>query len=175
MSLFQKCPTVTSSMGRLFDAISSIINIRQEVNYEGQAAIELEAAVIHQGIKPYPVEFILPGEANKPVLIDPSPLIQGVVEDYRNGIAKSVIACKFHHSIKEIILDIAHRLRKQNGLRDIVLSGGVWQNIYLLNITQTALEQEGFKVITHHLVPANDGGISLGQAAIAYHRLWKSS
>ncbi len=170
LALFQQGSTNTSSIGRLFDAVASIIGIRQEVNYEGQAAIELEAKTEKQEFPPYPFEFREPDEHTRSIRINPCPLIHAIVDDFRNGFSKNIIASRFHHTVKEIVLQTSRLALSHDKPFDIVLSGGVWQNMYLLQITREALEQAGFSVKIHHVVPANDGGISLGQIAVATHK-----
>jgi hydrogenase maturation protein HypF len=97
-------------------------------------------------------------------------LIHAIVEDCRNGTSKNIIASRFHHTVKEIVVQTSRLVLSHDQSVDIVLSGGVWQNMYLLQITHEALEQAGFSVKIHHVVPANDGGISLGQVAVATHK-----
>jgi hydrogenase maturation protein HypF len=149
----------TSSSGRLFDAVSSLAGVRQEINYEAQAAIELETVVEKdvEGI----YEFGL-GEA-----IDPAPLIHAVVADVKSGVPRGVIAARFHNGVAAMIRDVCVHLREESGLNEVVLSGGVFQNVALLERVLPLLRTSGFTVYTHHLVPPNDGGLSLGQAVIA--------
>ncbi len=149
----------TSSSGRLFDAISSLAGVRQEINYEAQAAIELETLVDADVRAAY--EFSL-GEA-----IDSAPVIRAVVADVTSGVPPSVIAAKFHNGVAAMIRDVCVRLRDETGLSEVVLSGGVFQNVALLERVLPLLRASGFTVYTHHLVPPNDGGLSLGQAVIA--------
>jgi len=154
----------TSSMGRLFDAVASLAGVRQEVNYEAQAAIELEAAVD-------PDEEAAYTFAVGPGLIDPAPVIRAVVHDLRQGLPASRIAGRFHHGVADMVLRVCERLRAGASLNQVALSGGVWQNMTLLQRTADRLRQAGFEVLLHRQVPANDGGLALGQAAVAAWRL----
>jgi hydrogenase maturation protein HypF len=149
----------TSSSGRLFDAVSSLAGVRQEINYEAQAAIELEALVEEDVKEAY--EFAVE-EA-----IDSAPLIRAVVSDVKSGVPSGFIAAKFHNGMAAMIRDVCVRLREESDLNEVVLSGGVFQNVALLERVLPLLRVSGFTVYTHHLVPPNDGGLSLGQAMIA--------
>lgn len=153
----------TSSMGRLFDAAAAIAGVRQEVNYEAQAAIEFEALV--DGREPgfYPHER--QGDE-----IDPSPLLLALVADRRAGVRLPVIAARFHAGVARMVLDTCTWLRSETGLRGVALSGGVWQNMFLLTLAVGLLQENGFVVYLHRQAPANDGGIALGQAAVAAFR-----
>ncbi len=150
----------TSSMGRLFDAVASIIGLRQDVNYEGQAAIELEAVADPAETGAYTFEL----EQDS---ILPHAVIRAMVEDYRVGVHRPIIAARFHNGVANLIRDKCIRLRQQHGLNQVALSGGVFQNVTLLGKTLSLLRSAGFEVFTHRLVPPNDGGIALGQAVIA--------
>jgi len=150
-------------MGRLFDAVSALIGVRQRINYEAQAAIELEANVAADEESAY--AFALrDGE------VDPSPVIQAIVTDLRAGVPKERIAACFHLAVADMVNDVCRLLCKEEGFSDVVLSGGVWQNQVLLKHTLRLLRQSGVSVYFHRRVPTNDGGIALGQAAIAAHR-----
>ncbi|MBS3784875.1 MAG: carbamoyltransferase HypF, partial [Anaerolineae bacterium] len=149
----------TSSSGRLFDAVASLAGVRQVINYEAQAAIEFETLVDDEVEEGY--EFSL-GEA-----IDPAPVIRAVVADVRSGMPSGVIAAKFHNGMAHMIHDVCVHLREETGLNEVALSGGVFQNVALLERVLPLLRTSGFTVYTHHLVPPNDGGLSLGQAVIA--------
>jgi hydrogenase maturation protein HypF len=159
----------TSSMGRLFDAVSSILSIRDEVHYEGQAAVELEMMAEHRLKEEYPFQ-ILDGEG--PMVIDPAGIFRGVVNDLIEGVSRSRISGKFHFTIASLILKTCEMIRSKEGLNRVVLSGGVFQNVLLLSLVTESLRKSRFEVYTHHLVPTNDGGISLGQAVIAHMRLF---
>jgi hydrogenase maturation protein HypF len=158
----------TSSMGRLFDAVSSLIGIRQEANYEAQAAIEFEAFADPDENAYYQFELFSDKDSNS-IIIDPSLLFKQIISDVSNHLPIPFISAKFHSGISEMVREVCLRLKYQYGITDVVLSGGVWQNMLLLHKSCSHLLQEGFKVWTHSRVPANDGGISLGQAAIAGH------
>lgn len=160
---------LTSSMGRLFDAVAALAGVRQSVNYEAQAAIELEALVDPQEHGSYPFESA-PTPAGV-LAIDPLPLIRDVLSDRRAGVQTALIAARFHNSLAWLVVEICHALRAQSGAKEVVLSGGVWQNLTLLGKTLAGLQAEGFTVYIHRQVPANDGGLALGQAAVAIHRM----
>ena len=153
----------TSSAGRLFDAVSSIAGLRQEITYEGQAAIELEmkAAAGITGVYPYELE------SGSPITIDTRTIIRAIARDTMKGAGIEQIAAMFHNTVSQMILDVALRVRTTDRLNKVCLSGGTFQNMYLLDRTVRALSKADFEVFTHSTIPANDGGISLGQAVIA--------
>jgi hydrogenase maturation protein HypF len=154
----------TSSMGRLFDAVSSLADVRQRINYEAQAAIELEAAVDPDEESAYAFEL-------REAEIDPLPVIQAIVADVRAGVQKGRIAARFHLAVAQMVDHVCRLLQEREGIGAVVLSGGVWQNQVLLSHTMRLLDQSGLQVYLHRRVPTNDGGIALGQAAIAAHHL----
>ena len=154
---------LTSSMGRLFDAVASIAGLRQSVSYEAQAAIELETQVDSGEIDAYPIHVDEGG------VIDPRPAIRSLWLDRKRGIAPPALAALFHNGVSQMVLVVCNNIRRQEGISRVVLSGGVWQNMSLLRSTVPALEKAGFEVLIHRQVPANDGGIALGQAAVAHH------
>ncbi len=158
---------LTSSMGRLFDAVSALTGLRDRVNYEGQAAIELEMLVEDKEKGSYPFEI---SSQEKIILIDPKAIIASVVSDLINHERKEVIAARFHNTIARVILQTCKKIREKQSLNEVALSGGVFQNVYLLEKTCDLLTKTEFSVYTHHQVPPNDGGISLGQAVIAHTR-----
>ena len=160
----------TSSMGRLFDAISSLLSLRDEVHYEGQAAIELEMIADHEVREVYSFHI---QKDECPMAIDPVEIIRGVVSDLTKGISPSKISGKFHRTIACLIIETCEVNRSKEGLNRVVLSGGVFQNIFILSLVTKELKRSGFEVYTHHLVPANDGGISLGQAVVCQMRLFQ--
>ena len=160
----------TSSMGRLFDAISSLLSIRDEVHYEGQAAIELEMIADHGVKEEYPFHIYKDG---KPMVVDPTEMVRGIVHDLIDGAPTSEISGKFHQTISRIVVETCETIRSDEKLNRVVLSGGVFQNIFLLSLVTQGLKRSGFDVYTHHRVPTNDGGISLGQAVIAHMRLFQ--
>ena len=158
---------LTSSMGRLFDAVSGMLGLRETVNYEGQAAIELEAiASRSHSVQGY--EFEIDMSAG---VIKAEALIRRAVEDLLDGVPPPVISAKFHLGVAHLIATLARHTRVERRLNRVVLSGGVFQNTFLLENVCRLLKVEGFEVYTHSRVPTNDGGISFGQAAIANARL----
>jgi hydrogenase maturation protein HypF len=162
---------ITSSMGRLFDAVSALIGVRQKVNYEAQAAVELEALVDPQEDSTYPFEYksIQSDEATS-LNIDPTPVLEAIVADLHYSVSQPAIAARFHNGIAQMVLEVCRVIRSQSSIHVVALSGGVWQNMTLLDKTVRLLKNAGFDILTHQKVPANDGGLSLGQAAIAIHR-----
>ena len=153
----------TSSMGRLFDAVSALAGVRQVVAYEAQAAIELEGLsrnVDHIG-SPYAFDV----DADRlPALIDPGPVLSAIVDDLGAGASTGVIGARFHRAVADLVVDLAGL--EDTGGQPIALSGGVFQNALLLRLTLNGLRAKGFEVITHRHVPPNDGGIALGQLLI---------
>lgn len=159
---------LTSSMGRLFDAVAALIGIRQQVTYEAQAAIELETLVDPNETAAYHTGFeIDPASSQLPHQIDIRPLLNGILSDLNNNTPIPQISARFHNSIAQMVLIIAAAMRSTYNLNHVVLSGGVWQNLVLLRRVVILLLREGFNVVLHHQVPANDGGLALGQAVIA--------
>jgi len=155
---------LTSSCGRLFDAISSLIGIRDEISYEGQAAMELESFCT-SGIKDR-YKFSIYKEGEK-FIIDPQEIFINIIEDLKRGIGKDIIAVKFHNTVAEFTVNLCGKIREDTGINKIALSGGVFQNKYLTEKVLYLLEDKGFKVFIQRKVPTNDGGISLGQAVVA--------
>jgi hydrogenase maturation protein HypF len=159
----------TSSSGRLFDAVSALAGVRQEINYEAQAAIELEDLVEPGETDAYTFELVFPAthDTEQAMQIDPAPVLRESVRDARAGIPPKAIAAKFHNGLAVMIRDICVQLREDSGLNEVALSGGVFQNVTLLERVLPQLREAGFTVYSHRLVPPNDGGLSLGQAMIA--------
>jgi len=159
----------TSSIGRLFDAVSALAGVCQEINYEAQAAIELENLAQPDETAVYPFDLASPQSPipNLQSLIDPAPCIRAVVADVQAGVPSGVIAAKFHNGLATMIHDVCLRLREETGLDEVTLSGGVFQNVTLLGKATPLLREAGFTVYTHHLAPPNDACISLGQAVVA--------
>ena len=153
----------TSSLGRLFDGVASILGIRHYVHYEGQAAMELEMISGEETTQIYEYEWTV-GDMN---IIDPAPIIRGIVRDMGKGVQTSVISTRFHGTLIRMFSDLCEVVRIDTGLNRVALSGGVFQNEIMLTGLIRGLEQRNFQVFTHHLVPPNDGGLSLGQAMIA--------
>ncbi len=155
---------LTSSAGRLFDAVAAILGVRDSINYEGQAAIELEQRADRTERGSYPAVVT---EVGSTIQLHGAELVRCVVDDLRAGVAPEVIATRFHHGVADAIVRVCSMLRETTGVSAAALSGGVFQNILLLERTVAGLEQAGFRVLTHSRVPPNDAGISLGQVAVA--------
>ena len=155
---------LTSSAGRLFDGVSALLGIRRNISYEGQAAIELEmlAEEGYTGRYNYELE-----NQNSKIIINPAKIFQGIINDLNQKVKTSVISAKFHNTIAEIICEVVLKIASEYGLKRVVLSGGVFQNMVLLKTAVDKLHEMNFEVYTHNRVPPNDGGISLGQAVIA--------
>ena len=167
----------TSSMGRLFDAVASLIGLRQQMRHEGQAAMELEFAL--DGIETdegYPLPIAARGDArpttapnsalrtpHPALILDWAPMIEAILSDVQNSIAIGRISAKFHNALAEAVVAVA----KRAGERRVVLSGGCFQNRYLTERTVRRLQAEGFQPYWHQRVPPNDGGIALGQIVAA--------
>ncbi len=159
----QKIQTVfTSSLGRVFDAVSCLLGIRRQVSYEGQAAMELEACA-RASSKALPYDILMDRE----IILDFYPAIRRLVEDRIRGRRVSDLAGAFHATLVQSFVKVAQEIRDATGLNRVVLSGGCFQNRLLLYGCITELDLKGFDVYTHHLVPTNDGGISLGQVLVA--------
>lgn len=158
---------VTTSVGRLFDAVSALAGICQKVSFEGQAAMALEFAFDPSCTDSYPVVF---EERDGVLVLDWRPIVEGVVEDWRRGRDRGIISARFHNALVESIIQVALRV----GNEKVALTGGCFQNRILTEKTAMRLEQEGFQVLLHSQVPPNDGGISLGQVVVAACRLKES-
>ena len=159
---------LASSMGRLFDAVSAMIGVRGEIDYEGQAAVELEMTAYNSCDKVsdegYPYSII---ESEGVNIIQLTELFSAIVEDLYQGVPKATISAKFHNTVVQIIRETCQLIANKTGIKQVALSGGVFQNRLLLRKAVPLLEADGFSVLTHKQVPCNDGGISLGQAVIA--------
>jgi hydrogenase maturation protein HypF len=155
---------LTSSLGRLFDGIAALVGLRQRVKYEGQAAMELEMAIEENGESFYPYEIRDDGPH---WIFTHEPIIKGVVKDLKRGLSQGRISAKFHHTLLHMLSEICLRVREKWGLNRVALSGGVFQNAFLMEGLSRTLHDQDFRVISHSKVPTNDGGISLGQAVIA--------
>jgi len=174
---------LTSSMGRLFDALSALLGVCAEATYEAQAAIELE--MLAQGgdldAPPYPFALEVADGVEGWGQVEPlvartlelrlAPLFGQVLDNLDSGVAASQIAARFHLTVAQMIAEVCADLRSQTGLERVVLSGGCFQNRLLLSLALARLEAKGFQVITHSQVPCNDGGIALGQAVVAHYSL----
>ena len=158
----------TSSAGRLFDCVSVLLNWRERTNYEGQPAVELEFLADENIKGKYDFEITKEQDI---FIVHPDLIISGVVKDLMKKEKKSKIAVKFHNTVAQIINEVCSKLRKEHSLNSVCLSGGVFQNVFLLDRAYELLTKNKFKVYTHHQVPPNDGGISLGQATVANQRI----
>jgi hydrogenase maturation protein HypF len=157
---------LTSSLGRLFDVAAALTGIRGVIQYEAQAAIDLETAACdaaaESGVYPFAYE-----EKDDINVIKIGGLLKAIIKDFKKKTPQAVIATRFHNTVAQMILQTCQKISAQTGLKETALSGGVFQNRLLFRKSVTLLESAGFKVYTHRQVPCNDGGISLGQAAIA--------
>jgi len=156
----------TSSMGRLFDAAAALAGVRQQVNYEAQAAIEFEALADALEMGKYPFAV------NRPE-VQPRPAFEALRADVLAGVPLPVISARFHNGLAEMVGEVCCRIRSESDINVIALSGGVWQNQLLLQRTMSRLQGEGFQVYIHRQAPTNDGGLALGQAAVAIAKLTK--
>ncbi|MFH1486730.1 MAG: carbamoyltransferase HypF, partial [Chloroflexota bacterium] len=159
---------LTSSCGRLFDAVAALAGIRAVVEYEAQAAIELEMAapdnLTDSAADHYPFSIEESGGVN---IIRLSSLLEAVIADVLGGTQASLISARFHITVARLITELCRRISRQRGITTVALSGGCFQNRLLFRLTTAALEQAGLIALTHKQVPCNDGGVSLGQAVIA--------
>jgi hydrogenase maturation protein HypF len=146
---------ITTSAGRLFDAVASLIGLRQRANFEGQAAMELEFAIQPDIDDSYSFQMI-PGA---PTVIDWQPMLEEILAGVKKGQAVGIISAKFHNTLVEMIVVIAQSVNEKK----VVLSGGCFQNRYLIERTVRRLSADGFRPYWHQRVPTNDGGIALGQ------------
>jgi hydrogenase maturation protein HypF len=162
---------LASSAGRLFDAVAALAGVRDRVSFEGQAAIELEGLATSTSAEdPYPFELHSPASEwslESPLIVDTRALIRAVVDDAEHGVEAGRIARRFHSTLVAIIAAVCTRIGEATGIGDVVLSGGVFLNALLTHEAATRLVGDGFRVHRHRLVPPNDGGLSLGQLAIA--------
>jgi hydrogenase maturation protein HypF len=159
---------LTSSCGRLFDAVAALACVREQVNYEAQAAIELEMAMHSNNEKvAYPFDLKMNGSCT---VIGTRPLFESLIADLRKGIPVATISRRFHNGLVEVFATIANAIRERTSLNRVCLSGGTFHNSFLLENLSSKLAAHAFEVFTHAEVPAGDGGLSLGQALIAAHR-----
>lgn len=162
----------TSSMGRLFDAVSSLAGVCHLAGYEAQAAIELESAALAtpEGAAGAGYAFALHpagADGGVPVTADPAPLLAAVVADVRAGTPPSLIAARFHAAVAGLVVELAGLARERHGLHTVALTGGVFANTVLSSACARLLRGRGFTVLRHHRVPPNDGGLALGQLMVA--------
>ena len=159
------CATTTSA-GRLFDAVSSLIGVAHDAGYEGQAAIELETlADDGRPIAPWPPHDLGVAPDGR-LLVDGGALIAATVRDVLGGMQAGRVAARFHLSLSESVLAVARRVRDERGVSTVGLTGGVFQNAVLTRLCAQQLSAFGFTVLVHRSVPANDGGIALGQMMV---------
>ncbi|WP_369032801.1 MULTISPECIES: carbamoyltransferase HypF [Streptomyces] len=161
----------TSSMGRLFDAVSSLAGVCHHAGYEAQAAVELEGAALHaptEDTTAYAFALREPEEyGGGAVRADPAPVLAAIVGDLRAGVEPALIAARFHRGVTGLVHQICVRARDRHGLDTVALTGGVFANTLLSSACAAALRADGFTVLRHHLVPPNDGGLALGQLMVA--------
>jgi hydrogenase maturation protein HypF len=164
---------LTSSAGRLFDAVAALAGVRQRVSYEGQAAVELEGLATPEApAGSYPFS-VCEGPAREmlPSVVDTRPLIAAVVRDVTRGVPAGLIARRFHSTLVEMIVHVCGSIRQETGLSAVALSGGGFLNALLTEEAGARLRAEGFAVYRHREVPPGDGGLSLGQLAVAAARM----
>jgi hydrogenase maturation protein HypF len=154
---------LTSSAGRLFDAVAALLGLRDAINYEGQAAVELEQLAATSRHEPYQAAIT----DGRPFTVAGADLVRTAAEDLLAGVPRENIGARFHQGVAAMIGEACGLLRERSGLGTVALSGGVFQNLLLLGTVADLLEGLGFRVLTHSRVPPNDGGISLGQAVVA--------
>jgi hydrogenase maturation protein HypF len=162
---------LTSSAGRLFDAVAVLAGLSGRVSYEGQAAIELEWLATGVAVdRIYPFRIDSAGGGESPLVVDTRPLICSVAEESSRGEEPALIARRFHSTLTDLIAAVCGRLRQTTGIAAVVLSGGVFLNALLTSEVMARLAADGFRVYRHRLVPPGDGGLSLGQLAVAAAR-----
>jgi len=154
-----------SSMGRLFDAVASLLGVRHRIDYEGQAAIELEALAESAPKDPTGPEPLLPLTVRPDGVIDPANMVRAMVSAVYAGTQPAVLAAAFHRAVADAVAEVV--VQVAGPVRLVGLTGGVFQNVLLLRQCRERLQLNGFEVLSHHTVPPNDGGLALGQAAIA--------
>ena len=163
---------LTSSCGRLFDAVAALIGIRQQVNYEAQAAIELEMAITSSEDETgYPLELVPDGNS---WIISTRPMFEALLDDLGRNLPVPAISQRFHNGLVEGFVKLATLLRTKTALNRVCLSGGTFHNIYLSQCLEAQLSKAGFEVFTQKEVPSGDGGLSLGQALVAATRVQAS-
>lgn len=158
--------TPTSSMGRLFDAVASLVGVRHRVDYEAEAAIELEG--LARGVPAdHPYGFAVTGRDDGPLEADAAPVVRAVASDLGAGVPPAQVAARFHAAVAGLVEDLAATVRERTGIGVVALGGGVFQNALLLAAARSRLEGRGFAVLQPRLLPPNDGGIALGQILVA--------
>ncbi len=159
---------LTSSAGRLFDAVASLLGVRDRVDFEAQAAVELEALAGPEADLVYPTTL---AERDGAIVVCTPDVVRGVVEDLLRQVPAAQIAARFHATLADVLLRVCERIRARTATAAVALSGGVFQNVRLVEAAVSRLEARGFEVYRHRQVPTNDGGLALGQAAVAARRL----
>jgi hydrogenase maturation protein HypF len=160
---------LTSSIGRLFDAVGALCGLACEVSYEGQAAVELEAAAWRAGAdrSSYPIELV---DRDGSLILDPRAAVRAIVDDLESGTSAAAVAARFHRGVAGATVAGLIRVAGARGLETAVLTGGVFQNRMLLETVAGAAQSAGLRVLFPERLPPNDGGISFGQAAVAAAR-----
>jgi hydrogenase maturation protein HypF len=153
----------TTSVGRLFDAVAALLDVRDTINYEGQAAVELEQLADPAEPSGYPMHV----DTGETLVLHGADLVRHCVDELAAGVDRPVIAARFHHGLALATARACREVRDRTGLDTVALSGGVFQSLLLTDRLVDRLEEDGFRVLTHHQVPTNDGGISLGQVVVA--------
>ena len=160
------CP-LTSSTGRLFDAVSALLMICHEVSYDSQAAIALEASADVEESTSTAYPFGMKAGPDGCRIMDTGPWVRQMVADIKKGVPRGRIAARFHLTLSRMMVDAAAAVGQETGLERIVLSGGVFNNDTIFSQITRMLVAKGFKVYTHSIVPCGDGGIALGQVMAA--------
>ena len=155
---------ITSSLGRLFDAVAAILFFGTRRQYEGQAAMLLEGRISSKPKPPYPMDVQKSGGG---WILSPMPMFHALVNDIRKGISEEIISRRFHEAVVSGFIRLCELIRESHNLETVALSGGCFQNAFLLSAFEERLSEKGFRVLSHYQVPANDGGVSLGQAVVA--------
>ena len=160
-------------MGRLFDAVASLTGLCSQTSFEGQAAMAVQFAAEREWeaggrrIQSYPIDLVRSEYSDTKWIVDWRPMISAILDDLQRGCRREQIAAQFHVSLAEATVRVA----QVTGLPRVVLTGGCFQNRLLLSLVRGRLEEAGFTVYSHSLVPPNDGGLSLGQAVVGAHKL----
>jgi hydrogenase maturation protein HypF len=163
---------LSSSAGWLFDAVAALCGAATAMTFEGQAAMWLESLAEESGDRArYSFALSEPAEPDAPLVVDTRPLIRAIAEDCRRGVAPAAIARRFHATLGAVVRDVADLMRARTGLNRVALSGGVFLNAILTAEVETQLVESRFEVYRHQLVPPGDGGLSLGQIAVAAARI----